>query len=71
MGNPIATTSLNNHEDEIVDYFADPKAIFEKYEDVVDLIIDGGYGKLEPSTIVDCTNGEPEIIRQGLGEISL
>ena len=67
LGNPIATTSLNNQEDFITEYFADPKIIFEKFEKSVDLIIDGGYGKLEPSTIVDCTKEEPEIIRQGLG----
>lgn len=71
LGNPIATTSLHNDEDQILDYFTDPYTIFENYDDKVDLIIDGGAGKLEASTVVDCTNGSPEIIRQGIGIIEL
>ena len=71
LGNPIATTSLHNDEDQILDYFTDPYTIFENYDDKVDLIIDGGAGKLEASTVVDCTDGSPEIIRQGIGIIEL
>lgn len=71
LGNPIATTSLHDHEDEILDYFNDPYEIYERYGDKIELIIDGGYGKLEASTIVDCTSGEPEIIRQGIAELAL
>ena len=71
LGNPIATTSLHDDEDEILDYFIDPYEIYEKYDDKVDLIIDGGYGNLEASTIVDCTQGYPEIIRQGIGQIEI
>lgn len=67
LGNPIATTSLHNPDDEIQDYYADPVAIYEHYEDTVDLIIDGGFGRLEGSTVVDCTNGGFDIIRQGIG----
>lgn len=70
LGNPITTTSLHNEEDTIQDYFADPYAIYERYEDRVDLIIDGGPGNLDASTVVDCTNGI-EIIRQGIGKIDL
>ncbi len=69
LGNPIAVTSLHNEDDHIQEYFADPYTIYEKHEDTVDLIIDGGYGQLEGSTIVDCTTGAPEIIRQGIGEL--
>jgi len=71
LGNPVATTSLHNLEDTILDYFADPSAIYENYNDQVDLIIDGGTGNLDPSTIIDCTSGAPEIIRQGIGRIDL
>ena len=71
LGNPIATTSLHNDEDTFLDYFADPYAIYEKYEDSVELIIDGGAGNLEASTIVDCTGDVAKIIRQGAGIIDL
>lgn len=71
LGNPIATTSLHNEENEIQDYFIDPYAMYEKFDSDVELIIDGGFGKLEASTIIDCTGLEPNIVRQGGGEIEL
>jgi tRNA threonylcarbamoyl adenosine modification protein (Sua5/YciO/YrdC/YwlC family) len=71
LGNPIATTSLHNDEDTIADYFADPYMIYERFDEDVPFIIDGGYGHLDASTVVDCTNGSPEIIRQGIGKIIL
>jgi len=70
LGNPIATTSLHNEEDTIQEYFADPSMIYERYNDKVALIIDGGVGNLDTSTVVDCTNGA-EIIRQGIGILEL
>lgn len=71
LGNPIAVTSLHDSEDDILDYFVDPASIYERYDDEVAMIIDGGYGNLEASTIVDCTGGGIEIVRQGIGEIEL
>ncbi len=71
LGNPIATTSIHNQEDEIQDYFADPYSLYERYDDDVDLIIDGGPGNLDASTIVDCSNGSAVIIRQGKGIIEI
>lgn len=68
LGNPILTTSIKD-DDEVIEYTTDPELIDEKYENTVDLIIDGGYGGIEASTIVDCTSGELEIIRQGKGEL--
>jgi tRNA threonylcarbamoyl adenosine modification protein (Sua5/YciO/YrdC/YwlC family) len=68
LGNPIVTTSIHD-EDEILEYTTDPYAINEKWENKVDIIIDGGYGKNEPSTVVDCSEGEAEIVRQGIGEL--
>lgn len=63
---PIITTSLKD-EDEILEYTTDPELIYEKYKKRVDAVIDGGYGKNIASTIIDCTNGEYNIIRQGIG----
>ncbi len=67
LGNPIVTTSLHNEEDEIQTYFADPYAIYEKFGNEFEIILDCGAGRLETSTIVDCTTDEPDIVRQGIG----
>lgn len=64
---PIMTTTLPHDEDEDIEYVTDPELIDEKWGDTVDLIIDGGIGNMEGSTVVDCTQGEAEIIRQGTG----
>ncbi|MCL1821662.1 MAG: L-threonylcarbamoyladenylate synthase [Prolixibacteraceae bacterium] len=68
MGNPIVSTSVHD-EDEILEYTTDPELIYEKFQDVVDVVIDGGYGELLASTIVDFTADEPEIIRQGKADL--
>jgi len=68
LGNPIFTTSVIE-DDDIIEYMTDPELIHEKYKDIVDIVIDGGAGSLTPSTIVDCTGNEIEIIRQGAGEL--
>ncbi len=66
LGNPLLSTSVH-FDDEMIEYATDPELIHEKYADMVDLVVDGGYGGTEFSTIVDCTSDEPEIVRQGLG----
>jgi len=66
LGNPIMSTSIHD-EDEIVEYSTDPELIHEKFQDIADLIIDGGYGDNVPSTIIDCTEDIPVVIRQGKG----
>ena len=66
LGNPILSTSIKD-DDEVIEYSTDPELIHEKYEDLVDLVIDGGYGDNEPSTVVDCTMGDFEVIREGKG----
>lgn len=68
LGNPLLTTSLHD-EDEIIEYMTDPELIHEKYEKMVDMVIDGGFGHNVASTVVDCTGDEAEVIRQGIGEI--
>ena len=67
FGTPIMTTSLVDEEDEIGEYLTDPEEIYERYQDKVDIIIDGGYGDNQASTIVDCTDNEIVITRQGKG----
>ncbi len=64
LGNPIITTSLKTN-DEIIEYNTDPELIFEEYRNLVDAVIDGGYGGLVASTVVDCTVNPPEIVRMG------
>jgi tRNA threonylcarbamoyl adenosine modification protein (Sua5/YciO/YrdC/YwlC family) len=66
LGRPIVTTSIHD-PDEVIEYTTDPELIYEKYKDFADVIIDGGFGRNEASTIVDCTGEEIEVIRQGLG----
>lgn len=66
LGRPIVTTSIHD-PDALIEYTTDPELIYEKYRDFADAVIDGGYGRNEPSTIVDCTGDAIEIIRQGLG----
>lgn len=67
LGVPLLSTSLKTTENEDIEYMTLPELIDEKYGDRVDLIIDGGEGGTEQSTIVSCINGEPEIVRQGKG----
>lgn len=66
LGNPIMSTSIHD-EDEIIEYTTDPELIHEKYKNIVDIVIDGGYGDNEASTIVDCTTDEIMILREGKG----
>jgi tRNA threonylcarbamoyl adenosine modification protein (Sua5/YciO/YrdC/YwlC family) len=70
LGNPIISTSIHD-EDDIIEYTTDPELIYEKYMRLVDMVVDGGYGDNEASTVVDCTGDEPEIIRQGKGDLSI
>ena len=66
LGNPLLTTSVKA-DDEVVEYMTDPELIHERYGNLVDLVIDGGYGKNVASTVVDCTGDEITIVRQGIG----
>ncbi|UBZ07357.1 threonylcarbamoyl-AMP synthase [Salegentibacter mishustinae] len=66
LGNPIVSTSIYD-EDEVLEYTTDPELIKEKWDHLVDLVIDGGYGDNIPSTVVDLTTPQPEVIREGKG----
>ena len=70
LGNPLLTMSVHDEDDELIEYSTDPELIHEKYANQVSIVIDGGMGGIEPSTVVDCTDDEFEVIRQGKGELN-
>ncbi|TPN82406.1 L-threonylcarbamoyladenylate synthase [Aquimarina algicola] len=70
LGNPIVSTSIYD-EDEVIEYTTDPELILEKWDHLVDIVIDGGYGDNVPSTVIDLTGSEPELVREGKGVIDI
>lgn len=68
LGNPIISASIKD-EDEVVEYTADPEIIFERYKKLVDVVVDGGLSGVDPSTVVDLTTGEINLVRQGIGSL--
>lgn len=70
MGNPLVSTSIRD-EDEILEYTTDPELILEKWDNLVDLVIDGGYGDNEASTVIDLSVDPPEILRKGKGSLEI
>ncbi len=69
LGHPIMTTSIHD-EDMLIEYTTDPDLIWEKFKDQVDAVVNGGYGHNVPSTVIDCTNEEPVLLRQGIGPVN-
>ena len=69
LGNPIVSTSIRD-EDDVLEYTTDPELIFEKWQGLVDVVIDGGYGDNEPSTVIDLTE-QPTVIREGKGSLDI
>jgi tRNA A37 threonylcarbamoyladenosine synthetase subunit TsaC/SUA5/YrdC len=69
LGTPLLTTSVKGAPGEDDEYITDPELIHEKYQHLVDLVIGGGFGKNIPSTVVDCTGEQIEVVRQGAGEL--
>ncbi len=70
LGNPIVSTSVHD-DDEVLEYTTDPELIYERYRNQVDIVINGGFGNLNPSTIIDCTGDAPELIREGIGRVDI
>jgi tRNA threonylcarbamoyl adenosine modification protein (Sua5/YciO/YrdC/YwlC family) len=70
LGNPIVSTSIRD-EDELIEYTTDPELIFEKWQNLVDMVIDGGYGDNIGSTIIDLSGYEPEVVREGKGSLDI
>ena len=71
LGRPIITASLKNDEDDFLEYLTDARDIYDQFGKMVNLVIDGGFGGTEGSTVIDCTTNPPELIRQGAGDIEL
>ncbi|MBE99066.1 L-threonylcarbamoyladenylate synthase [Flavobacterium coralii] len=70
LGNPIVSTSIHD-DDEVLEYSTDPELIFEKWQNLVDAVIDGGYGDNTPSTIIDLSGEEPVLVREGKGDVTI
>lgn len=70
LGNPIISTSIKD-DDEVIEYMTDPELILEKWDNKVDLVIDGGYGGNIASTVIDLTSGEPVVVREGKGSLDI
>jgi tRNA threonylcarbamoyl adenosine modification protein (Sua5/YciO/YrdC/YwlC family) len=68
IGHPILSSSVHD-QDTLMEYSTDPELIYQRYKDKVDIVIDGGMGSLTPSTVIDCSNGQLDLIRQGLGNV--
>jgi tRNA threonylcarbamoyl adenosine modification protein (Sua5/YciO/YrdC/YwlC family) len=71
LGNPLISTSLLNDQDDILEYFSDPTIIHQQYGDKVDLVVDGGFGNVYPSTVLDCSTDEIQVVREGLGSLEI
>jgi tRNA threonylcarbamoyl adenosine modification protein (Sua5/YciO/YrdC/YwlC family) len=69
LGHPIVSTSIRD-EDDVLEYTTDPELIFKKWQNLVDVVIDGGYGDNEPSTVIDLTE-EPTVLREGKGSLDI
>ena len=70
LGNPIISTSIRD-EDEIIEYTTDPELILEKWDNLVDLVIDGGYGDNHASTVIDLSEDVPMVVREGKGSLEI
>ena len=70
LGNPIVSTSIHD-EDDVLEYTTDPELIFEKWQNLVDLVIDGGYGDNYASTVIDLTGDAPQVLREGKGSLDI
>jgi tRNA threonylcarbamoyl adenosine modification protein (Sua5/YciO/YrdC/YwlC family) len=70
LGNPIVSTSIRD-DDDVIEYTTDPELIFEKWQNLVDMVIDGGYGDNKGSTIIDLSCDEPIVVREGKGSIDI
>ena len=71
LGNPLISTSLHDTSDDILEYFSDPEVIHQQYGDAVDMVVDGGFGNIYVSTVIDCSGHEIEVVREGLGSLEV
>ena len=71
LGNPLISTSLHDTSDDILEYFSDPEVIHAQYQDKVDIVVDGGFGNIYASTVIDCSGDEIIVLREGLGSLDV
>jgi len=71
LGNPLISTSLHNTSDDILEYFSDPELIHQHFGETVDLVVDGGFGNIYASTVIDCSGDEINVVREGLGSLEV
>jgi tRNA threonylcarbamoyl adenosine modification protein (Sua5/YciO/YrdC/YwlC family) len=71
LGHPLISTSLHDSSDDILEYFSDPEIIHRQYSELVDMVIDGGFGNIYVSTIIDCSGDEMVVVREGLGDLEI
>ena len=71
LGKPLLSTSLHDTNDDITEYYSDPELIYAAFEEKVDIVIDGGFGNIYPSTVFDCSNEEILVVREGLGSLDV
>jgi tRNA threonylcarbamoyl adenosine modification protein (Sua5/YciO/YrdC/YwlC family) len=69
LGHPVMSVSLPMDDD--IEYYTDPEIMYERFGSLVDIVIDSGIGEVIPSTVIDCTGGYPELIREGAGDVSI
>lgn len=69
LGHPIMSVSLPMDDD--IEYYTDPELMHDRFGSLVDIVIDSGIGEVIPSTVIDCTSGHPELIREGAGDASI
>lgn len=69
LGNPIMTTSIHDNDD-VIEYTTDPELIYERYKDQVDMVINGGYGDNQASTVLDCSGDTITVLREGKGDLT-
>ena len=70
LGNPIVSTSIKD-DDDLLEYTTDPGLIYEKWKNLVDVFVDGGYGGNIASTVIDVSSGTPEVLRRGKGSLDI
>ncbi|WP_394971761.1 L-threonylcarbamoyladenylate synthase [uncultured Croceitalea sp.] len=70
LGNPIVSTSIRD-DDDVLEYTTDPELIFEKWQNLVDVVIDGGYGGNVASTVIDLSESTPTVVREGKGSLDI
>jgi tRNA threonylcarbamoyl adenosine modification protein (Sua5/YciO/YrdC/YwlC family) len=71
LGHPLISSSLIDSEDDVTEYYTDPDIIHDQFGDKVDLVIDAGFGDLTPSTVIDCSKEQIEVIREGQGSLDV